>query len=59
MLSPGEDLAILSLCNHTIFDYGTFGQWAGLMTWVRGGRVIMAHSYNNVSDKDGVSIATK
>ena len=21
------DLAILSMCNHTIYDYGTFGMW--------------------------------
>ena len=55
MLSPGEDLAIMSLCNHTIFDYGTYGLWAALMTWVKGGRVIMANNYNNVAEKEGVS----
>ena len=25
--SPELDLAILASCNHTIYDYGTFGMW--------------------------------
>ena len=29
--SLGVDLAVLSLANHTIMDYGTFGLWAGLL----------------------------
>lgn len=28
---PGYDLALLSFCNHSIIDYGTFGLWAALM----------------------------
>ena len=32
-----EDLAILSLCNHTIITVGTFGWWAG---WLAGGTVL-------------------
>ena len=27
---PGHDLALLSVCNHTIFAYGTFGQTAAM-----------------------------
>ena len=27
----GVDLAVLSLAQHTIMDYGTFGLWAGLL----------------------------
>ena len=26
---PHLDLAILSLCDHTVIDYGTFGVWVG------------------------------
>ena len=29
--SLGVDLAVLSMANHTIMDYGTFGLWAGLL----------------------------
>ncbi|XP_071453549.1 galactoside 2-alpha-L-fucosyltransferase SEC1-like [Hetaerina americana] len=29
--SIGHDLTLLSLCNHTIIDYGTFGSWGALM----------------------------
>jgi galactoside 2-L-fucosyltransferase 1/2 len=25
--SPGQDLAIMAACNHSIIDYGTFGVW--------------------------------
>ena len=37
-ISYGTDLAILSICNHTILDYGTFGLWAGLLA---GGRHVL------------------
>jgi len=36
-IDVGEDLAILSLCNHTIATVGTLGWWAGLLA---GGTVI-------------------
>lgn len=36
-VDAGEDLAILSSCNHTIVTVGTFGWWAGLLA---GGTVI-------------------
>ena len=37
------DLAISSLCNHTIYDYGTFGFWGA---YLAGGRTILAHKMN-------------
>ena len=40
---PGEDLALLSACNHTIFDYGTFGLLAAFLS---GGEVIQASGYS-------------
>lgn len=30
--NPGYDLALLSLCNHSIIDYGTFGMWGAVYT---------------------------
>ncbi len=36
-----EDLCSLSLCNHTIISYGTFGWWAGFLT---GGQVVFYHN---------------
>lgn len=44
--NPGYDLALLSLCNHSIIDYGTFGMWGAIYTegevisTVRGGSQI-------------------
>jgi galactoside 2-L-fucosyltransferase 1/2 len=29
--SAEHDLALLSSCNHTIIDYGTFGYWGAIM----------------------------
>lgn len=29
--SPSLDLAILASCNHSIFDYGTFGEWGAIL----------------------------
>lgn len=40
--SPALDLAILASCNHTIYDYGTFGEWGALLA---GGETI----YYNLS----------
>ncbi|XP_063222170.1 galactoside 2-alpha-L-fucosyltransferase Sec1-like [Bacillus rossius redtenbacheri] len=29
--SPGQDLAIMAACNHSIIDYGTFGVWGAIL----------------------------
>lgn len=29
--TPAEDLAVLASCNHSIFDFGTFGMWGALL----------------------------
>ncbi|TRY61665.1 hypothetical protein TCAL_05746 [Tigriopus californicus] len=35
------DLCIMSLCNHSIYDYGTFGFWGA---YLAGGHTILAHN---------------
>ena len=50
-ISYGVDLAILSQCNHTILDYGTFGLWAALLS---GGRIILPENYSNTPTPDNV-----
>ena len=50
-ISYGVDLAILSRCNHTILDYGTFGLWAALLA---GGRIILPENYSNSPTPDNV-----
>ena len=50
-ISYGVDLAILSQCNHTILDYGTFGLWAALFA---GGRIILPENYSNIPTPDNV-----
>ncbi|XP_031347118.1 galactoside 2-alpha-L-fucosyltransferase 3-like [Photinus pyralis] len=30
-VSPALDLAIMSSCNHSIIDYGTFGEWGAIL----------------------------
>ena len=39
---PPLDMAILSLCNHSIMTYGTFGWWSA---WLAGGDVIYYGKY--------------
>lgn len=29
--SPGQDLAVMAACNHSIIDYGTFGVWGAIL----------------------------
>ena len=36
------DLALLSMCSHTIMDYGTFGLWGGLLA---GGEILAPTGY--------------
>ncbi|XP_050294031.1 galactoside 2-alpha-L-fucosyltransferase SEC1-like [Anthonomus grandis grandis] len=40
--TPAVDMAIMAACNHTIFDYGTFGEWGSILA---GGEVV----YNNMT----------
>ena len=30
--SPGQDLAIMAACNHSIIDYGTYGVWGAILS---------------------------
>ena len=46
--SLGVDLAVLSMANHTIMDYGTFGLWAGLLA---GGTILAPTGYNKGKTK--------
>ena len=39
--SIGHDLAVMSLCNHTILTYGTFSHWMGFLAG--GSRVLPMH----------------
>ena len=48
-LSYGLDLAILSMCNHSVVDYGTFGLWAALLA---GGRIILPTGYSKTPTPD-------
>ena len=41
LFSIGHDLAVMSLCNHTILTYGTFSHWAGFLAG--GSRVLPMH----------------
>ncbi|KAJ8959525.1 hypothetical protein NQ314_006262 [Rhamnusium bicolor] len=44
--SPALDLAILASCNHSIYDYGTFGQWGAILA---GGDTIFHKISHNTS----------
>ncbi|XP_066152416.1 galactoside alpha-(1,2)-fucosyltransferase 2-like [Euwallacea fornicatus] len=37
--TAGEDLAIMAACNHSIIDYGTYGEWGAILA---GGETIFA-----------------
>lgn len=47
--SPAQDLAILASCNHSIFDYGTFGVWGAILA---GGETI----YYNLSQHSSAKV---
>ncbi|CAH1155196.1 unnamed protein product [Phaedon cochleariae] len=47
--SPALDMAILAACNHTIYDYGTFGEWGAILA---GGDTI----YYNVSSHSSAKL---
>ena len=42
---PSIDLAIMSLCSHSIIDYGTFGVWGAILSR---GEVVVPGSTNTV-----------
>ena len=44
-IAAGYDLALLSLCNHTILSYGTFSYWAGVLA---GGDIFTPENYKNI-----------
>ncbi|XP_050294029.1 galactoside alpha-(1,2)-fucosyltransferase 2-like [Anthonomus grandis grandis] len=46
--APAVDMAIMSACNHSIFDYGTFGEWGALLA---GGEVVFNNVTQNVMRK--------
>ncbi|XP_031347125.1 galactoside 2-alpha-L-fucosyltransferase 3-like [Photinus pyralis] len=51
-VSPALDLAIMSSCNHSIIDYGTFGEWGAILA---GGETIFynigrPHSTNDFAN---------
>lgn len=47
--SPAQDLAILASCNHSIFDYGTFGVWGAILA---GGETV----YYNLSQHSSAKV---
>ena len=47
----GEDLCLLSACNHTIMSFGTYGLWGALLA---GGQVVLP--YQIVYVKEGLEI---
>lgn len=48
--SPVLDLAILASCNHSIFDYGTYGAWSAILA---GGETIYYNLSHHSSTKIG------
>lgn len=42
----GTDLALLSIANHSILTYGTFGMWGALLA--QGGEVVMPKGYEKL-----------
>ena len=43
------DLALLSKCNHSIYDYGTFGFWAA---YIAGGHTVLADHPGNGNNEE-------
>ncbi|XP_030760490.1 galactoside 2-alpha-L-fucosyltransferase 3-like [Sitophilus oryzae] len=48
--TPALDLAILAACNHTIYDYGTFGEWGAILA---GGEAVFYNVTRSSSRKIG------
>ena len=47
LLFIGADMALLSLTNHSILSYGTYGMWGALLS---GGRAILPKSFSNTKE---------
>ena len=43
------DFAVLVSCNHSIYDYGTFGFWSG---YLAGGQVLLAKKFKGAKEID-------
>jgi galactoside 2-L-fucosyltransferase 1/2 len=52
--SAGVDLALLSLADHSILTYGTFGMWGALLA---GGDVIMPDKYSVTKEQAEIAAA--
>ena len=52
--SVGIDLALLSLGNHTILTYGTFGMWGALLA---GGEAILPSSHTRTKEHKEIAAA--
>jgi len=39
--TPGDDMALLTLCNHVVITVGTYGWWAGFLLYNRTGEVLV------------------
>ncbi|XP_066254577.1 galactoside alpha-(1,2)-fucosyltransferase 2-like isoform X2 [Euwallacea similis] len=50
--TAGEDLAIMAACNHSIFDYGTYGEWGAILA---GGEAL----YKSIHNTRGAIIGIK
>lgn len=48
--TPALDLAILASCNHSLFDYGTFGEWGAILA---GGETIFYNLSHHSSARLG------
>nr|CAD7395470.1 unnamed protein product [Timema poppensis] len=53
--SPGQDLAIMAACNHSIIDYGTFGVWVWMKMWQSDADTVAEVLNNNIQADDGAS----
>ena len=51
----GTDLALLSMANHSILTYGTFGMWGALLG--QGGEVLMPKGYDSLSGTKSIEQA--
>jgi galactoside 2-L-fucosyltransferase 1/2 len=46
--SPAQDLANMAACNHSIFDFGTYGTWGAILSGGDTFVYILTNSYDAV-----------